>query len=175
MCQAPTPALYTFIPVFMSRLSQKYIEGTRFGSYDLLLGTGNELTAHDINHDTTLSSRINHLNPAHKMSYLQPAAWRLLGLSVGIGYGIFGTLEALRPHESAKHFLGIRCTPGEAAHGAVAKLVPLLGARDLSIAALIFSFHRMRQDREMGMVILAGTILCYADTLVAWSAKGVRS
>ncbi len=109
------------------------------------------------------------------MPFLQPATWRLLGLSVGVGYGIFGAAEALRPRESAKHFLDIQCTPGDAADSAVAKLLPLLGARDLSIAALIFSFHRMRQDREMGMVILAGTILCYADTLVVWSAKGVRS
>lgn len=109
------------------------------------------------------------------MPHLHPSTWRLLGLSVGIGYAVFGTIEVLKPRMIAKHLLHIPSQPSEQADRAVSLLVPLLGARDLSIAAVIFWFHHAGRFRESGVVILAGTILCYADAFAVWSSKGLRS
>ncbi|KAM0276198.1 hypothetical protein ACHAQH_007005 [Verticillium albo-atrum] len=54
-------------------------------------------------------------------------------------------------------------------------LVPLLGARDLTLAATLFAFASAGKDREMGTVILAGTILCVADVAAVFMAKGRAS
>ncbi|KAL2024844.1 hypothetical protein VTK56DRAFT_5665 [Thermocarpiscus australiensis] len=105
---------------------------------------------------------------------LQPSTWRLLGLSVGIGYGLFGAVHVLRPRTITKHLLGLPSEPSEQADRVISVMAPLLGARDITVAALIFGFHHMRKYREMGIVIVAGTILCCADAVAVWAGKGPR-
>lgn len=52
-------------------------------------------------------------------------------------------------------------------------LMPLLGARDVSIAAALFALGWSGKTREMGTVILGGMILCVADVAVVWKEKGL--
>lgn len=55
---------------------------------------------------------------------------------------------------------------------AIQFLVPLLGARDLSIAAALFTLHRQGLYSEVGTVILGGMLLCAADTVAVWKKRG---
>lgn len=104
------------------------------------------------------------------MAYFQPSTWRLLGLSVAASYVALGVIDCLMPHRAAEEFFGI--APGDAESGAVPLLLPLIGARGLSIGATLFVFARQRKYAEMGTVILAGSILCVADAVAIWRAKG---
>lgn len=99
---------------------------------------------------------------------------RLLGLLVGSAYGVFGVIEVLKPEVIAKHFLDLPSQPSSEADRAVSLLGRLLGARDLTIAVLVLGFQYAAKYREAGIVIVAGTILCYADALAVWSARGPR-
>ncbi len=107
------------------------------------------------------------------MPYLQPSTWRLLGLSVGMGYVFFGTFEIVLPTRAAKVFLDVPKKPSPPADETVTPLGPLIGPRDYSIAAAIFAFYRMGQDKEMGVVILARTILCMVDAVAIGLHKGL--
>ena len=116
--------------------------------------------------------------------------WRYLGLSVAGGYTILGIYEILFPHQAAAEFFALpdpRPPPPPRKRDsdddndkaevsqAVSILTPLLGVRDLSLAAAMFAFAAKGQWREVGTVIMAGTILCAADTAVVWQRMGVRS
>nr|XP_036581494.1 uncharacterized protein CTRU02_08544 [Colletotrichum truncatum]KAF6789845.1 hypothetical protein CTRU02_08544 [Colletotrichum truncatum] len=105
------------------------------------------------------------------MASLQPSTWRLLGLSVAASYTALGAIDCLIPHRAAEEFFGIEPYGSTTA---VSILMPLLGARDISIAAALFALARQHRGREMGTVILAGTILCVADVVVLWRRKGPR-
>ncbi|KAH8881659.1 hypothetical protein GQ53DRAFT_832161 [Thozetella sp. PMI_491] len=107
------------------------------------------------------------------MPYLQPSTWRLLGLSVGMGYVFFGTFEIVYPAKAGKEILDIPKKPSPEASEMVSLLAPLMGARDLSIAAAIFTFYAFGQGREMGVVIVAGTVLCVADAVAIGIYKGL--
>lgn len=100
------------------------------------------------------------------MAYLQPSTWRTLGLSVAVSYAGLGIFDILLPHQAANHFFGL--PPSDP----VTRLMPLLGARGLSIAAALFAFARQGKNPEMGVVILAGTILCLWDAVAIWQAQG---
>jgi hypothetical protein len=98
---------------------------------------------------------------------------RLLGLSVGLGYVGFATYGGIFPHRMVHDMLGLP-EAGKSADQdmAVGLLTPLMAARDLTIATIIFTFFGTGQDWEMGLVIVSGTILCYADVL---AMKGRKS
>lgn len=107
--------------------------------------------------------------------------WRYLGLSVAGGYTILGIYEILFPHRAAAEFFAlpdpsspIKRDDAEVSQ-AVSILTPLLGVRDLSMAAAMFAFAAKGKWREVGTVIMAGTILCAADTVVVWRRLGLRS
>lgn len=102
---------------------------------------------------------------------LQPSTWRLLGLGVAAGYASFGTFETLFPSRAAKELLDIDDTDPKI-KDTVSSVFPLLGARDFTIAAALYTFYHTRKDKEMGAVILAGTILCAADTVAIGFRKG---
>ena len=104
------------------------------------------------------------------MMQLQPNTWRLLGLSVAAGYTGFGLFTTLNPLAACDKLLGIRSTD-PAANDVLSVVAPLIGARDLSIAGALYALAYRRRDREMGMVILAGTVLCLADSIVVWYRK----
>ncbi|KAK5655243.1 hypothetical protein OQA88_5810 [Cercophora sp. LCS_1] len=118
--------------------------------------------------------------------YLTPSTWRTLGLSVAASYTALGLFEVLLPHRAASEFLGLPSPSStststsataqlEEAKGqsyAVSLLVPLLGVRDIAVAAALWTFAYQGKWKEMGTVILAGTILCAADCLVVWRQMG---
>lgn len=107
------------------------------------------------------------------MSYigLGVPAWRALGLTVGTGYAFFGIFEVFKPFTMVRLLMDTPPKPSRETESTISVLGPLLGARDLSIAASIFALYRMGRDREMGVVIVAGTILCYADATAIWLFK----
>ena len=109
------------------------------------------------------------------MAYFQPSTWRLLGLSVGMGYVFFGSLEILRPAKVITELMGIPKHPSPEATAVVSVLSPLMGSRDLAIATTIFALYHMGRDKEMGVTILAGTILGYADAMAVGIYKGLGS
>lgn len=98
--------------------------------------------------------------------------WRALGLSVAVGYTSFGALELLWPARAGRELLDIEPGQDAGADSTVALMGRLLGARDLSIAAALFALHHGRRHREMGVVIVAGTIVCLADAVAVGVRKG---
>lgn len=123
--------------------------------------------------------------------YLSRSTWQALGLSVAGGYVLLGTFAVAYPSTAAKTFFnvgnGVALWPfdqtqappssgntpdAENIERAVNLLTPLLGARDLSIAAAIFTLSKQGRYPEVGTVILAGTILCLADVVAAWKQRG---
>jgi len=109
----------------------------------------------------------------HTMSYfgLGVSSWRVLGLTVGTGYTLFGIFEVFRPLTAVRLLMDTPPKPSRETESTISVLGPLLGARDLSIAASIFALHSMGRDREMDVVIVTGTILCYADAITIWLFK----
>jgi hypothetical protein len=118
---------------------------------------------------------------------LQPSTWRVLGLSVAAGYAGFGVIATFFPQRAAAEFFGIStisdkkepvasqkaiAPPPQDVEQAVSVLAPLLGARDLTIAAALFAYHFQGKTREMGTLVLAGNILCAADVFVVWKTRG---
>lgn len=112
------------------------------------------------------------------MSYSQlllPSTWRTLGLSVGLGYAGSGLYQCLLPLDAGKRIFRIDSERSDEVQKAVELYEPLIGARDLSVAAAILAFFYSRQNREMGVVIVAGTILCYADVIALALRRGLTS
>ncbi|KAH8682728.1 hypothetical protein BX600DRAFT_506291 [Xylariales sp. PMI_506] len=124
-----------------------------------------------------------------------PSLWRALGLGVAVGYAGLGFYQVMDPGRAAVEFYDIphrRAAPAvpvgsdddsaTAAAAAAARhraevttLVRLLGARDLSFAAVILGFAYGEKYKEAGSVILGGMILCAADVVAVWRAKGTAS
>ncbi|KAK1753865.1 hypothetical protein QBC47DRAFT_385104 [Echria macrotheca] len=111
---------------------------------------------------------------------ITPSTWRVLGLSIAASYTGLGLFEILRPHRASAEFFGLgtkttaTTTENEGETEAVAVMGPLLGVRDLSIAAAMFMFAWEGKWREVGTVIVAGTILCAADCFIVWRRMGAR-
>ncbi|KAK0624201.1 hypothetical protein B0T14DRAFT_193934 [Immersiella caudata] len=115
--------------------------------------------------------------------YLSTSTWRVLGLSVAASYTGLGLFEVVFPRRAALEFFALPSVPAATAgvrqedeerSEAVRFMVPLLGVRDLSIAAALWTFAYQGKWREVGTVILAGTILCAADCWVVWRRVGPR-
>jgi len=116
--------------------------------------------------------------------YLSDSTWRVLGLSVAASYTGLGLFEVVLPHRAAAVFFGLPApaskqlsTPTggkfkEEVSEEVSIFLPLLGVRDISIATAMFAFAYQGKWQEVGTVILAGTILCAADCVVAWKRMG---
>lgn len=107
------------------------------------------------------------------MFYLQPSTWRLLGLSVGAGYAGFGAWMTLFPRHAAKTIFDYEGPESTEGGKMVTLLHQLLGSRDLTLAATIFTFLYRRQEKAAGIVIVSGTILCYADAIGIYIRRGL--
>lgn len=111
---------------------------------------------------------------------LTPSTWRVLGLSVAAGYTSLGLFAILFPRRAASEFFALPepSAPGreedKEASATVSLVLPLLGARDLSIAAALCTFASLGKWRDFGTVVLTGTILCIADSVVIWRRRGSR-
>lgn len=106
------------------------------------------------------------------MSYLQPATWRVLGLSVAATYTGIGLYEMLMPRKASRNFMDIPKKKTPESEETAGQLWPLIGARDLSMAAAMYTFYFTGQDRELGVVILSGNFFCVVDTVALWLLKG---
>lgn len=109
--------------------------------------------------------------------------WRYLGLSVALGYAGLGGFALAAPTQAAKYYFGWdvkslkeKGEGGESKDASrediVKTVLPLMGARDLSIFTALMVFFHNRQHSEMGVLILSGTILCAADIAAIWLWKG---
>ncbi|KAH6645279.1 hypothetical protein BKA67DRAFT_541512 [Truncatella angustata] len=97
------------------------------------------------------------------MPELSTATWRYLGLGVAASYAGLGIFQAVQPHA---------ISPQVDARQQVGWLMNLIAARDLSIAAILFSFAYRGKTQELGTVILGGMIICAADTIAVGKRKG---
>ncbi|KAJ2906391.1 uncharacterized protein MKZ38_001751 [Zalerion maritima] len=114
--------------------------------------------------------------------------WRYLGLSVALGYAGLGGFAVATPKSAAKYFFGwdpktlplpeadvgedARKSADPPSEEVIKAILPLVGARDLSIFAALMIFFHARQHSEMGVVILSGMVLCAADVVAIWKWKG---
>ncbi|EOO02360.1 hypothetical protein UCRPA7_2105 [Phaeoacremonium minimum UCRPA7] len=106
------------------------------------------------------------------MALFSPATWRALGLTVGVAYTGFGIVETLLPAQAAREFFGIQPRAKAEVDDAVSVMVPLMGARDFSLSAAMLTFWYYGKDWELGVVILAGSILCVADSIAIFNRRG---
>ncbi|KAK9423740.1 hypothetical protein SUNI508_13912 [Seiridium unicorne] len=109
------------------------------------------------------------------MPELSSSAWRYLGLGVAASYAGLGIYQAVQPVQAALGFYDIPkhvISPQVDSKEQVGYLMNLIAARDLSVAAILFSLAYRGKTQEMGTVILGGLIICAADTIAAWKRKG---
>lgn len=109
------------------------------------------------------------------------STWRILGLSVAASYTGLGLFEILFPHRAAAELFALpprsqskQHVPDPQVSEAVSLMIPLLGVRDLSLAAAMYVFAWEGKWREVGTVILSGMILCAADSAVVWKRLGPK-
>jgi len=150
-------------------------------------GVRTDLDITQLNRDNIYSVTSSH-HTGLKMAFSQ-STWRALGLSVAAGYTSLGLFATLAPRRAAAELFGIITPPATAKNssstttsstsspatqdGAVVPLLmPLLGARDLSIAAALWALAYAGKWREAGTLVLAGTVLCAADVYVVWKCRG---
>ncbi|OAA62486.1 hypothetical protein SPI_04026 [Niveomyces insectorum RCEF 264] len=110
---------------------------------------------------------------------VQPSTWRQLGLGVAVSYSMFGLSGILFPERAAESAFGIvvnraQHDGNDSTADAATLLTPLVGVRDLTIAAALAMLYRRRLNWEMGFVIVSRTIFCAADTAVIARQKGLR-
>lgn len=104
---------------------------------------------------------------------ISPSTWKLLGLSVAAGYATLGSWMLLAPRNAAERFFAPKPSSAESLHsGDLERYVPMLGARDLSMALAMGWYAYEKNWRAMGQMILAGMLLCGADAWATWNAKG---
>jgi len=114
---------------------------------------------------------------------LAPSTWRVLGLSVASGYTGLGLFAFCLPHRAAFQYFAIQPRDDDfedddnkvtSVTAAVSLLVPLIGARDLSIAAALWTLGYTAKWGEFGTIVVAGSILCAADAIAIWKYRGPR-
>lgn len=104
---------------------------------------------------------------------ISPSTWKLLGLSVAAGYTWLGSWALFAPRHGAETFFHPTPSSAESLHaGDVERYMPMLGARDLSMAFAMFWMAREDNWRGVGQMILAGMGLCATDAYVTWRSKG---
>ncbi|CAK7235102.1 hypothetical protein SCUCBS95973_009155 [Sporothrix curviconia] len=107
-----------------------------------------------------------------------PSTWRNMGLGVAASFAVFGLSGIVFPEHATQSAFGIATGPKTADGGrnssAAALLPPLIGVRDLVIAATLVMLHYRRLGWEMGFVIVSRTLLCAADTVLIAKQKGLR-
>lgn len=84
-----------------------------------------------------------------------------------------GLAQMFYPKAFAREVFAIEAETSEDVNEAVSLFEPLLGSRDLAVAVAIFSFAYTRQDKAMGVVIVSGTVLCYADAVAIYVRRGL--
>ncbi len=117
---------------------------------------------------------------------ISQSTWQVLGLWVASNYVAGAIYPLVAPRSAAYEFFGVPLPREPARDVSKAKtetqdsealaLVPLLvrlgAVRELSLAAAMLAFARRGQWREVGMVQLAGLILCSVDVFYVWKGKG---
>lgn len=107
-----------------------------------------------------------------------PSTWRNLGLGVAVSFATFGLSGILFPQHAAQSAFGITAQAKDVDKGldnsGAVLLPPLIGVRDLVIAATLAMLYYRQLGWEMGFVIVSRAILCAADTLLITRQKGLH-
>lgn len=103
------------------------------------------------------------------MAVVQRSTWHTLGLAVATNLAGLGLAAILSPHRTANLFGFRAALSGNTAD--VPAMMSLVGARDLSLAIMLFSLARTGLHREMGTLILSGMVVCATDIYVVWRRK----
>lgn len=114
------------------------------------------------------------------LSTVLPGTWRNIGLGVAVSFATFGLSGILFPQHAAQSAFGIAAEPepepatGGPGKSAAVLLSPLIGVRDLAIAATLAMLYHRRLGWEMGFAIVSRTVFCAADTLLIARQRGLR-
>ncbi|KAH6711343.1 hypothetical protein BKA61DRAFT_692993 [Leptodontidium sp. MPI-SDFR-AT-0119] len=101
---------------------------------------------------------------------LTNSTWRLVGLGLTTTIFALGSLSIIAPPVAAESLGVIPTTPE--GRSITEKAMVFLGIRDVAAAGALFWFYREGKEKEMGVLTLAWTLVCVADTWVA--TKGPR-
>ncbi|KIH94672.1 hypothetical protein SPBR_06243 [Sporothrix brasiliensis 5110] len=112
------------------------------------------------------------------LSTVLPSTWSKMGLGVAVSFAMFGLSGILFPRHAAESAFGIVSEPEPAAgvpsKSAAVLLPPLIGVRDLAIAATLVMLYHRRLSWEMGFVVVLRTVFCAADTVLIAKQKSMR-
>ncbi|KAK0750130.1 hypothetical protein B0T18DRAFT_428139 [Schizothecium vesticola] len=114
-----------------------------------------------------------------------PSTWRMLGLSIAAGYTTLGLFAVCLPQRAALEYFAIPprargatkspdqvSTKVTSTADAVDLLMPLIGARDISIGAALWALAYAGKWREFGTIVVAGTVLSAADGVAIYKFGG---
>ncbi|KAL1409344.1 hypothetical protein Q8F55_003326 [Vanrija albida] len=93
-----------------------------------------------------------------------------IAVAVGIEYLLIGVWDLLAPRSAAR-FLGFSA-PKEADNDPVPTLVPMLGARDLTIGAALVVLAHDGATHALGVVVLCASALNFVDAVAVGRRSG---
>lgn len=107
---------------------------------------------------------------------LELSTWRVLGLGVAVGYAHLGVFQMGWPRSVGRELLAIDTDTDNKAGGEETAdvLMPLLGARDLAMAATIYLFHHAHWDKQAGYLIVIRGMLFVTDLYAIFKKKGAK-
>ncbi|WOO79938.1 uncharacterized protein LOC62_02G003452 [Vanrija pseudolonga] len=99
-----------------------------------------------------------------------------LAVAAAVVYRFLGVWDLLAPGSAARVFLGLRSpspkdTDDDAQSDAIPTLVPMLGARDVTVGAAILWLAHEAETHALGVVVLSASALNFVD---AWAVARRR-
>ena len=103
--------------------------------------------------------------------------WRIIGASAAVTYSGWGIWQLLSPGPAGLALFGVpakRLMPNgqEEVDQTARYLIPIVGARDLTIGSAMVALLYRGSPREMGTLLTATTILCVVDLVGYWEKFG---
>lgn len=106
------------------------------------------------------------------LASLSPDTWRKLALNVAVSNIVFGAIAIVFPRPAARFFYLPYSTPASRQAADVEMLIPLLGCRDITIGSGMLLMAHRNMWEAVGLLIVACSIFCLADTVTALRRKG---
>ncbi|KIX05283.1 uncharacterized protein Z518_06155 [Rhinocladiella mackenziei CBS 650.93] len=110
---------------------------------------------------------------------LNTSIWRILGASAAVTYSGWGIWQILSPGPAGLELFGVppkrvTATGQEEVDETARYLIPIIGARDLTIGSAMVYLGYAGKTREMGTVLAATTILVIVDLVGYYKIWGAR-
>lgn len=106
------------------------------------------------------------------LASLSQETWQKLALNVAWSNVIFGLIAIIFPRPAARFFYLPYSAPVSKQAGDVEMLIPLLGCRDISIGGGMILMAQRGHWEAVGLLIVACSLFCLADTFTTLRRKG---